>query len=67
MYSILIADLIRVILNIIGLYYIFYDLLNLDNISSFFLTILVVTFEIYNYVIHYLKFFKNLCDKCKGI
>lgn len=67
MYSILIADLIRILLNIIGLYYIFHDLVGLNNLSAFFLTILVVIFEVYNYVVHYLKFFRNLCNKCRRI
>lgn len=65
MHSIIIADLIRIFLNTIGLYYIFNDWVGLNNLSSFFLTILVVIFEVYNYVVHYLRFFKNLCNKCK--
>lgn len=65
MRSILIADLIRIILNIIGLYYIFHDWLGLNSLVSFFLTTLVVISEIHNYVTHYLVFFKNLCDKCR--
>lgn len=65
MRSILIVDLIRIILNIIGLYYIFHNWLGINNLASFFLTTLVVISEVCNYVMYYMALFNSLCNKCR--